>query len=360
MIIPLLDAGVLSAQVLIETIGYWSLLGRIAVQNTGAILQSELVQVVQNVGGIVDLLIKADDQSEANLLGLLNAGASSVFNHSQSPKPYDSIPEPCWLTLTDLESNPRSEWKRGNLVSIGDPTPARVAELDRLGLDVLVDIRFLEQEPAWLADFFQFVLTSDRPDQLWPTVIVDELGLVLGLAYSNYASLLDAIANRRGTYWSRSRNELWVKGATSGNEQRLLGLRLDCDRDALQFQVSQRGSGFCHLDTYSCFGHQRNIVRVIQRLNERCHSSDVESFTKKLVTNPAMLRAKLLEEAQELAEAQSKQEVAFEAADLLYFTLVKMVSAGVELPEVYGELARRMTRVIRRENKLESEENLLA
>lgn len=77
-------------------------------------------------------------------------------------------------------------------------------------------------------------------------------------------------------------------------------------------------------------------------------------MTKRLVNEPELLQAKLLEEARELAEAQTTDEVAFEAADVMYFSLVKMLAKGVEMSEVHRELARRMTRVIRRQNKLES------
>jgi len=175
----------------------------------------------------------------------------------------------------------------------------------------------------------------------------------LGLAYSNEASLRDAITHRRGTYWSRSRNALWVKGATSGATQQLLGVRLDCDRDCLRFQVTQDAPGFCHLKTHTCFGSERSIEAVVQRLGERIASTDAKSFTRKLVRDPEMLRAKLLEEAQELSEAESEDEITWEAADVLYFTLVKMVGHGVPLEAVYHELARRMNRVVRRKNKLE-------
>jgi phosphoribosyl-ATP pyrophosphohydrolase len=229
-----------------------------------------------------------------------------------------------------------------------------LARLNLLGVDVLVDVALLHSQPELIADFFRRTLITDRPDGLWSTLVVDEMGLALGLAYSNYESLLDALTHRRGTYWSRSRGGLWIKGLTSGNTQRLIGVRVDCDRDCLRFQVTQDGSGFCHLSTYSCFGYERSIATVIDRLRGRCQSSDAGSFTRKLVNDPAMLQAKLLEEASELSAAVSKEEVAFEAADVMYFTLVKMLGAGVELSDVHRELARRMTRVIRRKNKLES------
>ncbi len=172
------------------------------------------------------------------------------------------------------------------------------------------------------------------------------------MAYSSRESLLDAIVHRRGTYWSRSRDSLWIKGASSGALQRLTGIRMDCDRDCLRFQVIQDPPGFCHRETYSCFGKQRTIQSVIQRLCERIESADEQSFTKTLVNDPEMLRTKLLEEAQELSAAQTVDDITWEAADVLYFSLVKMLGQGVKLEQVYEELARRMNRVVRRKNKL--------
>ena len=90
----------------------------------------------------------------------------------------------------------------------------------------------------------------------------------------------------------------------------------------------------------------------MQRLQQRISSSDEKSFTKTLVNDPKMLQAKLLEEAQELSIAESREDITWEAADVLYFSLVKMLGQGVTLEDVYQELARRMNRVVRRKNKL--------
>src|SRR5439155_18828022 len=76
---------------------------------------------------------------------------------------------------------------------------------------------------------------------VWPTVVCDELGQTLGLVWSSRDSLIRAVGERRGIYWSRSRQAVWVKGETSGNTQKLLRVELDCDRDALRFTVRQQG-----------------------------------------------------------------------------------------------------------------------
>ena len=152
---------------------------------------------------------------------------------------------------------------------------------------------------------------------------------------------------------------LWIKGETSGATQQLLGVRFDCDRDCLQFRVTQSAPGFCHRDTYTCFGKYRSIQTVMQRLIERINDSPIQNPS--LANLPMMRRCwrpNLLEEAKELSEASQTDdvcEIAWEAADVLYFSLVAMLKNGVTLDRVYDELARRMNRVVRRKNKLEQE-----
>ena len=238
------------------------------------------------------------------------------------------------------------------------PSVTQVATLEQARVETLIDADWLEANPDFLGQFFAAVLKSDRPDGLWPTIITDPLGIALGLAYSNAESLSHALKTRQGTYWSRSRDGLWIKGATSGATQQLLGVRLDCDRDCLRFTVTQDAPGFCHRNTHTCFGEERSIATVVQRLAERIADTDPKSFTRKLANDAEMLRTKLLEEAEELSEASQTDdvhEIAWEAADVLYFSLVAMLKNGVGLEKVHQELARRMNRVVRRKNKLEQD-----
>jgi len=90
-------------------------------------------------------------------------------------------------------------------------------------------------------------------DGLVPVVVQDaSTGEVLMLAYANAEALGTALATRQGVYWSRSRGELWVKGATSGHHQRLVEARVDCDGDAVLYRVEQTGPA-CHTGATSCF-----------------------------------------------------------------------------------------------------------
>jgi phosphoribosyl-ATP pyrophosphohydrolase len=228
----------------------------------------------------------------------------------------------------------------------GITSPAEVAELDRLGADAQVGMALYTGQLA-LGDSLAAVLSSDRPDGLWPTVVVDELGTTLGLVYSSPESLRRAIDERKGVYQSRTRG-VWVKGETSGATQELLAVDVDCDRDTLLFTVRQTGSGFCHTGIRTCWGEDQGLGRLDRRLTEIASSEDRVSNTKKLLDEPELLAAKLIEEATELARAESRQQVIHESADLLYFLLVKARAAGVGLRDVVDELDRRERRVTRR------------
>lgn len=231
-------------------------------------------------------------------------------------------------------------------VAGGIATREEIAALDRLGADAQVGMA-LYRGRLDLAEAIAAPLVSDRADGLWPTVVVDDQGKALGLAWSDLESLRQAVATGRGVYRSRTRG-LWVKGATSGAVQDLLRVDLDCDRDVLRFTVHQHGPGFCHLGTRSCWGNESGLAALTRRLAARREKAPPGSYTRRLLDDRGLLRAKLLEEAAELAAAEAPQEAAREAADLFYFALVALVRAGVSLEEVEAELDRRALRVRRR------------
>lgn len=225
----------------------------------------------------------------------------------------------------------------------GITSPAEIAELDRIGADAQVGMALYTGRMS-LAEAVAAPLTSDRPDGLWPTVVVDEAGTALGLAFSDSASLAQAIETGRGVYHSRRRG-LWVKGETSGATQELLAVDVDCDRDVLRFAVRQV-DGFCHTGTRTCWGDDGGLGRLERRLAEIARSRPAGSNTVRLLEDPALLRAKLLEEAGELAAPDA--DVAAEAADLMYFLLARLVAAGVSLNSVEEILDRRERSIIRR------------
>ncbi len=228
----------------------------------------------------------------------------------------------------------------------GVTSPEEIAVLDHLGADAQVGMALYTGELA-LSDAVAATLSSDRPDGLWPTVVVDEQGTALGLVYSSGESLRRAIAERKGVYQSRSRG-IWVKGETSGATQELLEVDVDCDRDALRFVVRQHGPGFCHTGDRTCWGEDHGVGRLQRRLLQIAGSSDPSSNTRKLLEDPELLAAKIREEAAELTAAETLDDVVRETADLLYFLLVKATVAGVTIDQVETELDRRERRVTRR------------
>ncbi|PPJ54808.1 hypothetical protein CBER1_04052 [Cercospora berteroae] len=188
---------------------------------------------------------------------------------------------------------------------------------------------------------------SDRPDGLFTTLVTDERGVALGLVYSNEESVAESLRSGRGVYHSRKRG-LWRKGDTSGDWQELVRIGADCDQDTLCFVVRQQGHGFCHLQTATCFGQYRGLSKLQKTLQSRKRSAPEGSYTARLFNDSKMLNAKIMEEASELTEAQSKEEIAFEAADVLYFTLTKAVAAGVSLEDIERNLDAKSVKVKRR------------
>jgi phosphoribosyl-AMP cyclohydrolase / phosphoribosyl-ATP pyrophosphohydrolase len=218
-----------------------------------------------------------------------------------------------------------------------------IAHLDRIGADAQVGMALYTGRLP-LGDAMAAPLQSDRPDGLWPTVVVDEHGVALGMAWSSPESLRQAVETRRGVYQSRSRG-MWVKGGTSGATQELLRVDVDCDRDTLRFTVRQRG-GFCHTGSRTCWGEDEGLARLARRLGDIARERPFGSNTLKLLDDTALLDAKLGEEVAELSTPGA--DVASEAADLLYFALVKSVAAGVTLEEIEAILDGRERRVGRR------------
>jgi len=137
-------------------------------------------------------------------------------------------------------------------------------------------------------------------------------------------------------------------GETSGATQDLIRIDMDCDRDSPRFVVRQGGPGFCHLDTRTCWGEDAGLGRLERTLAARKAAAPAGSYTAKLLADPALLGAKLREEAAELAEAGGREQVVWEAADVLYFTLARLAAEGIDLAAVEAHLDRRSLKVTRR------------
>lgn len=193
-----------------------------------------------------------------------------------------------------------------------------------------------------LEEAFCGCLNFNKENGLIPTIVQDaDSKQVLMLAYSNENSLKKSFEGGLATYYSRSRQELWTKGLTSGNTQELLSARFDCDQDALLFKVKQKGNA-CHLDKFSCFEDKEfSIADLYKVLQSRKEQLPEKSFTTKLFKDTFFLKRKIMEEAFEVVNFEQGDGLGWEVADLAYFVLTYMVDNGVPIQEIINNLASR-------------------
>jgi phosphoribosyl-ATP pyrophosphohydrolase/phosphoribosyl-AMP cyclohydrolase len=195
-------------------------------------------------------------------------------------------------------------------------------------------------------------LSERRPDwsrgALLPVVVTDAgRGDLLMLAWANRAAVEATERTGEAHFWSRTRDELWRKGATSGNVMRVVGMTVDCDADAIAYRVEASGPA-CHTGARSCFDGdvERFDLPVLARIIGDRRDADPEaSYTARLLAGgPRRPAEKVTEEAGELSAAAlagTDEEVVAEAADLLYHALVLLEARGLGLSEVEAELGRR-------------------
>ena len=186
---------------------------------------------------------------------------------------------------------------------------------------------------------------------LIPAIVVDAVTRdVLTLAYMNKESLQISLEEERTCFYSRSRQQLWRKGETSGNVQHIVNIKADCDKDALVVYVNKEGPA-CHLGTDSCFnedvfGNEPFSVKALYSLIEGRRTEKKEgSYTTYLFEKgiDKMLK-KVGEECTEViiaAKADDKRETVYEVADLAYHVLVMMVQMGIGVEDIICELASR-------------------
>ena len=189
---------------------------------------------------------------------------------------------------------------------------------------------------------------------LIPAIVVDaQTKDVLTLAYMNKESLQITLEKQKTCFWSRSRNELWLKGETSGNYQHVVSITADCDKDALVVKVEKDGPA-CHTGEESCFynplyineeKHEFSLRGLYGLLLQRKAEMPQGSYTTYLFEKGLdKILKKIGEESTEViiaAKAQDKAETIYEIADLAYHVMVLMVEAGITVDDVQKELASR-------------------
>ena len=189
---------------------------------------------------------------------------------------------------------------------------------------------------------------------LIPAIVMDTVSKrVLTLAYMNRESLKITMEKGLTCFWSRSRQELWLKGATSGNYQHVVSITADCDRDALVVMVEKDGPA-CHLGTDSCFNdrvyesdelQEFSLEGLMALLKGRKETLPEGSYTTYLFQKGLdKILKKVGEESTEViiaGKAQDKRETIYEIADLAYHIMVLMTEMGISLEDVHRELASR-------------------
>ena len=189
---------------------------------------------------------------------------------------------------------------------------------------------------------------------LIPAIVVDSITKkVLTLAYMNRESLKITMEKGLTCFWSRSRQELWLKGDTSGNYQHVVSITADCDYDALTVVVEPDGPA-CHTGSFSCFEnpvwnseelHEFSLKGLMGLIEGRKLDPKEGSYTTYLFNKGLdKILKKVGEECTEViiaAKAEDKKETIYEIADLAYHTLVLMTEAGISIEDIYRELASR-------------------
>ncbi len=189
---------------------------------------------------------------------------------------------------------------------------------------------------------------------LIPAIVVDSVTKkVLTLAYMSRESLKISMEKGLTCFYSRSRQELWLKGETSGNYQHIVSITADCDYDALTVVVEPDGPA-CHTGTFSCFEnpvweseelHEFSLEGLMKLIEGRKINRQEGSYTTYLFDKGLdKILKKVGEECTEViiaAKAEDKKETVYEIADLAYHTLVLMTEAGISLEEIHRELASR-------------------
>ena len=189
---------------------------------------------------------------------------------------------------------------------------------------------------------------------LIPAIVVDAVSKrVLTLAYMNRESLQISMEKGLTCFWSRSRQELWLKGETSGNYQHIVSITADCDRDALVVMVEKDGPA-CHLGTDSCFEyplwqseelHEFSLEGLMELLKGRKELKPEGSYTTYLFEKGIdKILKKVGEESTEVivaAKGGDKKETVYEIADLAYHVMVLMTEMGISTEDVQKELASR-------------------
>ena len=226
------------------------------------------------------------------------------------------------------------------VVAGGVSSVQEIKELEKLHCDVQLGMALYTGKVDLKEAFVECLDFEKSP--LIPVIAQSVNGEVLMQGFANAEAVRKSFDCGRLTFWSRSRNELWTKGDTSGNVLQVVKMRADCDRDCVLATVLPTGPA-CHTGSWTCFSsavdEKSSMGRLYNVIADRFANPKPGSYTATL--DAKRVREKVEEESEELCEAEGKEEVIWEAADLLYFVNVLMYKEGVSWKDVYDELDRR-------------------
>ncbi len=245
-------------------------------------------------------------------------------------------------TNMDMARELRAAVKCRVVVAGGVSTEDEIEELEKMNCDVQLGMALYTNKVS-LKNSFIRCLDWKKTEGMVPVIAQDKRsGQVLMMGYANRDAMERTFESGKLTFFSRTRNTLWTKGETSGNFLEIEKLRVDCDRDTVLATVIPHGPA-CHTGSWSCFAstpdERPSLERLYGTIEERFANPKPGSYTATL--DAKRVREKVEEEAEEICEADGRDEVVWEAADLLYFVSVLMYREGVSWQDVYNELDRR-------------------
>lgn len=319
-------------------------------KNGGSILNTEFLDELASSIGKQRIIISVDAiNGKIAVKGWAETADISLIEGAREAEKYASellftcVEKEGCMQGTDMEmvKQLRDSVKCRVVAAGGVNSLEQIVQLEKLHCDVQLGMA-LYTGAVNLKESFINCIDWEKTNGMVPVIAQSPAGEVLMMGYSNKEALEKTFVLGKLTFFSRTRNTLWTKGETSGHFLELVKMRADCDRDTILATVIPHG-GVCHTGSFNCFSSEADEKSSMERLYgtiaERFANPRPGSYTATL--NDKRVREKIMEEAEELTEAEGKDEVIWEAADLLYFASVLMYKEGVTWQDVYNELDRR-------------------
>lgn len=293
--------------------------------------------------GAQKIVLKAGTQD--NILALLPKNKAAVYIETDMEtnlKRYNNYTNLFFVKLANKENTSLEEIRTYTAKNIAIESKFDISDIshfEKENISVIIDYEYYENKEKMIEAFCQCLDFEKRYGYL-PTIVQDyETKQVLMLAYSNIDSLKQALNTQNGTYFSRSRKKIWVKGETSGNIQGLVKARYNCDKDAILFFVRQTGNA-CRHGKYSCFSEKDIEINSLYNdiLNKKRLLPD-KALTTKLFEDEYVLKKKLMEKAFDLINYEKNSSLETEAAQLTYLLLTFMAAHNITPKDVLNKLS---------------------